>query len=198
MLHLQIPPREPSGSALASTDQHFDSSPNCFLICSPSVPNSCPTSPSGRLHHHAYGAGGVFLRPGINALGARMAVGAASVSPAGLVSLPTVPTPIHLHQPPAITLEVESDSKNDLAPHNAVVYPSEDGNSLSATPGGGRPSPSLTSPSSLGGTPPDGLHVMPNGTLGPSNTSPVHLPPPGIPGEGGSPSKQVMPLYISS
>ena len=140
---------------------------------------------------------------------------AANVSPSagGLaVPLPTVPTsiaglPVHLQNPPAITLEVESagagapgagvtaspESKPEVgsALHNAVVYPTEDGHHLSSTPG--RPSSSsLTSPSSLGGTPPGAdLQMMANGPIGPAATSPVHLPPPGIPGDGGSPGKQV-------
>ncbi|TRY69110.1 hypothetical protein TCAL_12887 [Tigriopus californicus] len=119
-----------------------------------SVPNSCPTSPSGRLH--PYGSIHLGRHLDVSSTGSRSRV----VPQSGLLGNVSGPQP-------ALTVEIE-DSKPDVneLTHNAVVYPSEDGQHLSTVPpGGNRVS----------------LQVTSNGT-------PFHLPPP--PTETVSPSKQ--------
>ena len=93
-----------------------------------SVPNSCPTSPSGRLHSYPYGLGlGGRLLPHDNI----RVVSAGRAAPPGGAPISSAPT---------LTVEEVLDSSGPDKPdlnnvaHNAVVYPSEDGQHLSPVP----------------------------------------------------------------
>eukprot|EP00095_Tigriopus_kingsejongensis_P006136 maker-scaffold98_size375582-snap-gene-2.43 protein:Tk06136 transcript:maker-scaffold98_size375582-snap-gene-2.43-mRNA-1 annotation:"forkhead box protein k2" len=143
-LNINIPLGRPMSNAYHSSPPH---SPTGTI----SVPNSCPTSPSGRIH--PYASMSVSRHVDITSTSSRSRV----VPQTGLLGNVGGPQP-------ALTVEIE-DSKpdvNDLA-HNAVLYPSEDGQHLSSVPPGGV-----------------GIQV--------TNGTPFHLPPP--PSDATSPSKQ--------
>lgn len=150
-LSINIPP--------SHQENHLHSSPPNSPSGTLSVPNSCPTSPSNRLYHHNPYAPRTINLPRF--------VGVAG-------------------NPPSFTLEVESDHKvegashlNTSQQHNAVVYPSEDGQHVSSVPGG----PNIT----LGNVHLASTSATNGGTM-------HHLAPPGIDAmQGGgsvSPSKQ--------
>ena len=129
-----------------------------YFSRSNSVPNSCPTSPNSRLHHHPYS--NISSGPSSGPSSGR------SSQPARFITVPG--------NPPSFTLEVD-ESKPDvphLMQHNAVVYPSEDGQHLSTIP-------------------PPGLnvHLSTNGNAMHHLAPPTLAPTPDT-AAGGSPSKQ--------
>lgn len=135
-----------------------------------SVPNSCPTSPSGRiLHpHHAYSMHGSGFSGGMGRTfsGSRFLPVPASSNPSAA--------------PASFTLEVDGTNKvaADKSQYNAVMYPSQDGLHASIAP------------RSRDGASPK------SGAAGSSNIPDIHLPPPqNTSGSGSadasqSPSKQ--------
>ena len=91
-----------------------------------SVPNSCPTSPSGRIHHHPYMSSALRGHPDHRA---RLHHGGTSS-----VAVGSHNSSSGSHGNSSAELE---DQKPDLSHlgHNPVVYPSEDGQHLSTIPG---------------------------------------------------------------
>merc|ERR1719187_288363 len=133
---------KPLSITIPQTEQNYEASPPNSPTGTISVPNSCPASPSH--NHHIFNPySGHSLMRGGHALPA---------------------TPTHM---PTFDMEDTKPDLNLLAPHNAVVYPTEDGG-LSTVP----PPPQVQVSASVS-----------NGVLS------HHLPPPHPPDPLNSPSK---------